>query len=386
MKPLSGRRAIALARFSAVMHALEPAAFGVGLAAGITLTTRQTGAIVLSHHRGEGGADLAPSGALWLLGVMLVAGALLFFHRKGRRLRHRLTAAGAALAFFAIGYARDIGSVRAGSFFGLSTLRPSASFVEDFPARPKVQYEVNRWGLRGGDFAEEKAAGSVRVAVIGDSFVFGSGVEAHATLPAKLEARLRARFPELRELEVLNLGVPGNNLASHLAMVRVAEERLGADVLVVCLTLPKDLSAWDGQEERREQARVGYFSLASSLFGYSATVTFWGERRLVRDVTEEGIGFFGREVARFADARRPGARPLVVYTYTFEDPRVTAALMRVPNAVLVRAARRVEEHFIAGDGHPNEAGNEVFSRAIADAFEPGWVTRPTRPPSRDQAP
>ena len=388
MKPLSGRRAIWLARISVVTHAFEPAGFGVGLAAGIFLTTRQTGAIVLRHGRGAGGGQLAWHGVLWLAGVTLVVAALLFFHRKGRRLVHRLTAAVTALAFFAIGYARDLGSVRAGSFFGLSTLRPGASFVEDYPARPKIRYEVNRWGLRGRDFAEEKAAGSVRVAVVGDSFVFGSGVEADATLSAGLDVRLRERFPSVApfgrpgaddgsgpraELEVLNLGVPGNNLASHFAMLRVAEERLGADVLVLSLTLPNDLSEWDGQEERRAQARLGAFSLASTLFGYSAAVTFWGERRLVRDLTDEGLAFLEREVTSYAAARRPGSRPLVVFAYSFEDPRVTALLMRLPNAVLVRAAPHVDAHFLPGDGHPTALGNDVFSRAIAAAFEPAWL-------------
>jgi hypothetical protein len=373
MKPLSGRRAIWLARVSVVTHALEPAGFGVGLAAGIYLTTRQTGAIVLLHGRGAGGGQLAWHGALWLAGVTLVVASLLFFHRKGRRLVHRLTAAATALVFFAIGYARDLGSVRAGSFFGMTTLRPGASFVEDYPARPKIRYEVNRWGLRGRDFAEMKTAGSVRVAVVGDSFVFGSGVEADATLPANLDARLRERFPSLAPFEVLNLGVPGNNLASHFAMLRIAEERLGADVLVLALTLPNDLSAWDGQEERREQARLGAFSLASTLFGYSAAVTFWGERRLVRDLTDEGLAFFEREVTSYAAARRPGSKPLVVFAYSFEDPRVTALLMRLPNAVLVRAVPHVDAHFLPGDGHPTALGNDVFSRAIADAFEPAWL-------------
>lgn len=400
MKTIPGRRAIVFARISAVTHALEPAMFGLSLAAGIYLTTRQAGDIVLLHRRAAGGGELARAGVLWVVGLTLVSASLLFFHRKGRRLVQRLTAAGVALLFFAIAYARNAGPRRAGSFFELTTLPPSTSFVEDYPARPKIRYEVNRWGLRGADFAEQKSAGSVRVAVAGDSFVFGSGVEADATITAGIDARLRERFPHLApfgqrradagsglaadgsprrtELEVINLGIPGDNLASHFAKLRIAEERLGADALVLCLTLPNDLSEWDGQEERRSQARPSAFSLASLLFGYNAVVTFWGERLLVRELTDEGLAFLEREVTTYADARRPGSKPLVVFAYSFEDPRVTALLMRLPNTVLVRPVPRDEAHFIPGDGHPTALGNDVFSRAIVAAFEPAWLGAPTR--------
>lgn len=374
MKPLSGRRAIFLGRVSAVAHWLEPAMFGLTLAGGIYLTTRQIGVIVLLHARGGDDLPLALTGVLWLLGVTMVTASLLFFHRKGRRLAQRLTAAGVAIALLGLLYVRELGAVRTGAFFGLTTLRPSTPFVEDYPARPKVRYEVNRWGLRGADFSEEKPAGAVRVAVVGDSFVFGSGVEADATLPALLDARLRERFPGARP-EVLNLGVPGNNLRSHLAMLRIAEERLGADVLVLCLTLPNDLSEWDGQEERRAHARVGGFSLASMLFGYSVAIHLWSTRHLARELTGDGLAFLQRELGSYGAARAASGapKPLVVLAYSFEDPRVSALIRGVPGATLVPSVPWVDEHYIPNDGHPTALGNRVFAGLVADAFQSGWM-------------
>jgi hypothetical protein len=284
----SGRRAIWYARIGRVAAALEPLQFGLTLAAGIYLATRQAGAIVLRDRRGAPSSELTVPGLWLLLGVTIVAASLIFFHRKPRVLRQRLLAAAAAFTFLGMGYLGELRAGRHGTFFGLTTLPPGTTFVEDFPARPRVEYRMNSFGLRGADFPESKPSGARRVAVVGDSFVFGSGVEEPDSLPEKLASRLRERFAAA-PVEVLNLGVPGNNIASHLAMVRVAERHLGADVLVLCLTLPNDLSSWDGQLERREHARLGGFSLVSYLFGYATAITLWGERNLARDLTGDGI-------------------------------------------------------------------------------------------------
>lgn len=373
MISLTGRRAVWYARISRVAHALEPPMFGLALAGGIYLATRQAGTIVLRDRRGAPGGELTAPGLLLLVGVTIVAASLLFFHRKGRMLRQRLVAAATAILFFGVGYRRELASSRSGSFFGLGTLPPGQTFVEDFPARPRVEYKLNSWGLRGPDFTERKPEGARRVAVVGDSFVFGSGVEERDSLPVRLASLLRARFPGA-PIEVQNLGIPGDNLASHLAVSRVADQRLGADVVVLCLTLPNDLSAWDGQAERREHARVGGFSFVSLMFGRATAITLWDERNLARDVTDAGVALLRSEVDRLAAERAAGApRPLVIFAYSFEEPRVTAILRSVPGAVIVPPVSFDEAHYLPGDGHPTAAGNEVFARRIAGVFEGGWL-------------
>lgn len=367
---LTGRRAIWYARISRVAHALEPPMFGLWLAGGIHLATHQAGAIVLSDRRGARSGELTAPGLLLLAGVTLVAAALLFFHRKGRMLRQRLLAAAVATLFFVIGYHRELGSARAASFFGLATLAPATAVS---PERSQPEYKLNTWGLRGPDFPERKPEGTSRVAVVGDSFVFGAGVDEPDTLPVALAARLRDRFPTAR-LEVLNLGVPDDNLASHLAMLRVAEQRLAADVLVLCLSLPDDLSAWDAQVERREHARIGGFSFMSYMFGHATAVTLWDERNLARDLTDQGIAFLRSEVARFTSERSTGSpRPLAIFAYSFEDPRVTAILRSIPGAVIVPPVSFDAAHHLADGVHPNAAGNAVFARRIATVFEAAWV-------------
>ena len=68
---------------------------------------------------------------------------------------------------------------------------------------------LNNFGFRGRDFALDKKVDTTRIAVIGDSFTFGDGLENDDdTFPYLLEAKLNigAKF------EVMNFGFPGANM------------------------------------------------------------------------------------------------------------------------------------------------------------------------------
>lgn len=82
--------------------------------------------------------------------------------------------------------------------------RPGAELELPKPAGAQ-HLRINAQGFRGREVAREKPPGSLRVACIGGSTTT-QGPEDDATYPARLEAKLRERFPG-RALEVLNLGV-----------------------------------------------------------------------------------------------------------------------------------------------------------------------------------
>ena len=68
---------------------------------------------------------------------------------------------------------------------------------------PRVEVHTNSAGFRGiREYAVEKPIGVIRVAALGDSFVFGFGVRDGESFPAVLESQNKTR-------EVLNLGIPG---------------------------------------------------------------------------------------------------------------------------------------------------------------------------------
>ncbi|MEL7061608.1 MAG: GDSL-type esterase/lipase family protein [Acidobacteriota bacterium] len=77
-----------------------------------------------------------------------------------------------------------------------------------------------------------------RLLVVGDSFVFGWGVDAEDALPAQLEAILAAREDAA---SVENGGVPGYGLPDVADWFEVYGLDLAPDVLIVCVFLGNDL-------------------------------------------------------------------------------------------------------------------------------------------------
>jgi hypothetical protein len=104
------------------------------------------------------------------------------------------------------------------------TLRPSVvGLRSDEPWQADLR--TNTLGFRDVEHAG-KAAGVTRVAVLGDSFVFGSGVRQDETLTHLLAARLGPSF------EVVNLGVPGYGTDQALLTLRRWGPLLAPDVVL----------------------------------------------------------------------------------------------------------------------------------------------------------
>lgn len=82
----------------------------------------------------------------------------------------------------------------------------------------KYMQERNEHGFRGRDYPDRNPD-SFRIVVIGDSFAWGQGLLPYSErFPELAEAMLRLHHPEDR-IEVINLGVPGNNLRHYLKML-----------------------------------------------------------------------------------------------------------------------------------------------------------------------
>ncbi len=98
-----------------------------------------------------------------------------------------------------------------------------------------VRYSVNRSGHRGTTVEAIKPAGQRRIAYLGDSFTFATGVEDTETFTEVLN---QAQAPAVVHL---NFGVPGTSTDQH---VLFAEERLALfepDVIVLVVYLANDL-------------------------------------------------------------------------------------------------------------------------------------------------
>jgi lysophospholipase L1-like esterase len=97
-------------------------------------------------------------------------------------------------------------------------------------------FRINSLGMRDKEYALEKPPGVARIAILGDSFTFGSGVRESATFAKVLEASLNASGGGTR-YEVMNFGVKGYDTAQELATLREVALPLDPDLIVVAYYL-----------------------------------------------------------------------------------------------------------------------------------------------------
>ena len=86
---------------------------------------------------------------------------------------------------------------------------------------------VNSLGFRGAEVLETKPSGVKRVVVLGDSTVYGHGVEDDETFSAQLDDRLGDT------VQVLNLGTPGYSSAQSINLMTMRGWRLQPDLVVI---------------------------------------------------------------------------------------------------------------------------------------------------------
>lgn len=104
------------------------------------------------------------------------------------------------------------------------------------PGAPTTVVAVNELGMRGAAIGQ-KQPGERRVLVVGDSLVFGYGVEAEQALPARLEQGLvDAAVP----CTVGNGGIPSFGPSHAIARMARLDAPFDADAFVICTYLGND--------------------------------------------------------------------------------------------------------------------------------------------------
>ncbi len=330
-------------------------------AVGIALRT--LGATILVIVQRVGPAALLLS-ALKCVGAYALVVVIAFVWRRAHPpRRHAVAATALFLAASAVFYLWDIEKASPKAFHGIFV--PQGSFVETWATRPHVAYRVNTLGFRGAEWTPEKPAGTFRVVVVGDSFVFGSGVEEQDTVSERLRADLVRRWPT-RPVEVLNLGIAGANLGTHARMVQIARDVFAPDAIVLCLTLGDDLKRSDLQDDKQALRRVSLFSFAS--FWLSSTPVVALQAQIYRQDWADGLRFLGETMASLAKAPGPHP-PIFVYGGAGDpDDSVWDQVRRLPEAVPVPVGPTSPEYFIPGDGHPTAVANAAYAARLGAAI------------------
>ena len=230
-------------------------------------------------------------------------------------------------------------------------LMPDASQRIAFAGNPTTSLRTNRQGYRGADWGTPDPAGKGEILVVGDSQVFGLGVEEGQTASAWLA--------ELTERPVLNGGVPTYGPEEYLAVVEeVLEARDGAvkDVVIV-VNFSNDLfelerpnrerhGVWDGWAVRIESMpeSTTWFPGRDLLYRQShaffALRKWWasGSALAAQSLPSEGglddLLVTGREVATHraedsaavVQSRRDATRKQAIASEVLDDPLQVAEL------------------------------------------------------------
>ncbi len=97
-----------------------------------------------------------------------------------------------------------------------------------------VNVKTNSFGLRGPEITKEKPADVYRIAMMGDSFVFGWGVDEDKIFTRVLETELN-KINKLNDkrAEVLNFGVPGYSTFQEVALFQEKAVNFNPDAVIV---------------------------------------------------------------------------------------------------------------------------------------------------------
>jgi len=115
----------------------------------------------------------------------------------------------------------------------------------------EVTAYINRYGLRGPEWDEEKPAGVRRIMAVGDSSVYGFGVYDPEVFTAVLDARAGDA------VQVINSAVPGYSSYQAVNLLKIRSLALDPDVLIIG-TLWSD-NNFDTMVDREMMAAYGTF-------------------------------------------------------------------------------------------------------------------------------
>jgi len=268
---------------------------------------------------------------------------------------------------------------------------------------------VNSDGLRGKPITKPKPPGTRRIIIIGDSSVYGHGIDDSATFCSLLDERLGP------SIEVINAGVPGYSTEQSLNLLSMRLWALQPDLLIVAnmwsdnnfdsfvdRELISSHQAFQGRwstpllkaAERSAIYRFLDWHLRVSSRQQAVREVGWmlgrapqGDRRRVpvndyaqnlqRMVDQAAdsasqVAFLG--LANHVDlgAETPGARAWALYRQVMADTaaRNSAPLVSVTEAFADSGLSHTD--LFLDEMHPSQAGHALIAAALQTAIQP-WV-------------
>ena len=299
---------------------------------------------------------------------------------------------------------------------GVHRFLPHSSFAHcysggsggDFDEEGCVTYRINARGYRGTDFSVAKPAQTYRIVILGDSFTFGEGTPEPLIYPALLGEALRGRRVDGRRIEVINLGVPGDDLGGELRTYRGFARSLKPDWVV----LQWNTNDFPSSHVQRDHLRLigsqyrDVFANAEALrwsrllgFVYTRLRTWQLSRELIattrRDVetrsdvlagigrlrrmaVQDGAGF---TVLAFPELIRFDAYPYAAILELLRE-YCRSEQIHLIDLLPALAAHRDHELWVhETDHHPNRVAHAIAARELSQGLEPLLGGSPSPPPA-----
>ena len=175
---------------------------------------------------------------------------------------------------------------------------------------------TNRWGMRDDDYDAEKPAGTVRIALLGDSHVMGMGVANHETFEAVLEERLNRAFADEkgRRFELLNFAVTAYTLIQQVIVNEEKVPRFQPDAVFYVAhpgEVDRTLEGFISRAIDDTDLQYPYLKRLKEEANVEAGMSAVEARRRLEPYRDELLDWTYRQIAETARTR--GVRPVWVF-------------------------------------------------------------------------
>lgn len=165
-----------------------------------------------------------------------------------------------------------------------------------FPGLENVSYHINKDGFNQYlDISVQKDPRTFRIMTIGDSHTFGQNVNTEENYPSQFQKLLNEKLscPEIRNFEVLNLGVPGYDFEYTVERFKLRGQKYNPD-LVIWLVVSDNLRRINEQlrpkmHKYKEEARKN-----GEYEKQIANGDYYAQWNRARDEVEKEMGGKGR--------------------------------------------------------------------------------------------
>jgi lysophospholipase L1-like esterase len=224
------------------------------------------------------------------------------------------------------------------------------------------QFTTNSWGMRDQEYEQTAAPGTYRIAVLGPSFVMGSGVADNEIFEAVLEERLNQenRGERYSHYEILNFGVSGYSALQELYILDTLVLDFEPDAIIfVAHQLEERITVRNFANRIQIGSEIPYDYLReiAAESGINPDMTPSEAERLMNPYGPDLVSWTYQQVVSRAEER--DIVPVWVFVPTLESP-----LNVQEKAALERVAQ--DAGFITIDLSDLYAGQEITSLIVAE--------------------